>query len=70
MGSLLCIPNDPIGFLTNREESFAVVMLEAICQGGLYSPNCREEVFSETELPVYDILGNSGTEHVEDGFPF
>jgi hypothetical protein len=30
MGALLCIPNDPIGFLTNREESFAVVVLEAI----------------------------------------
>jgi hypothetical protein len=23
------------------------------------SMNCREEVFSETELPVYGILGNS-----------
>jgi hypothetical protein len=27
--------------------------------GYLYSPNCREEVFSETGLPVYRVLGNS-----------
>ena len=24
-----------------------------------YSPNCREEAFSETEFPVFVILGNS-----------
>jgi hypothetical protein len=24
--------------------------------GRLYSPNCRQEVFSETELPVYGVL--------------
>jgi hypothetical protein len=26
---------------------------------GLYSPNSREEFFSETGLPVYLVLGNS-----------
>jgi hypothetical protein len=26
---------------------------------GLYSPDCLEEVFSETRLPVYPVLGNS-----------
>ena len=25
----------------------------------LYSPSCREEEFSETELPVWGVLGNS-----------
>src|ERR687894_1987204 len=25
----------------------------------LYSPNCREEVFSDTRLPVYELLRNS-----------
>jgi hypothetical protein len=25
----------------------------------IYSPNCREEFFSETGLPVYGVLGNS-----------
>jgi hypothetical protein len=27
-----------------------------------YSLCCLEDVFSETELPVYGILGNSGIE--------
>jgi hypothetical protein len=28
-------------------------------EGCLYSPSCREQVFSETELPLMSLLGNS-----------
>jgi hypothetical protein len=28
--------------------------------GNLYSPDCREGLFPKIELPVYNILGNSG----------
>jgi len=30
----------------------------------LYSPSCREGLFSETGLPVMRVLGNSGTKTV------
>src|SRR5215204_1453395 len=32
----------------------------ALGAGCLYSPGCREEKFSETELPTWGVLGNSG----------
>src|SRR5829696_8212645 len=41
---------------------------QSIEVGCLYSPSCREEVFSETGLPVYGILGNSeGYEDIRRG---
>jgi hypothetical protein len=57
----LDIPHELIEYFEDREEEFAEVMVEAICQGGLYSPNCLEEVFSETRFPMYGVLGNQVT---------
>jgi hypothetical protein len=49
-------------------------MLQATAKRGqlLFSlfTNCREEAFSETELPVYGILGNSLYTATNPGKPY
>src|SRR5215207_10231777 len=44
--------------LSASGESHASIISESQCLGYPYSPSCREELFSETELPASLILGN------------
>ncbi len=41
---------------TERPQGLSAPVL--LLGADLYSPSCREGVFSETQLPVYRVLGN------------
>ena len=51
-GSLMSMPYELIGYLENREEGFAKVMVE-----GTY--RIEEQLASIHELPIRGVLGNS-----------